>query len=280
MSNNSINTNTGAMIALQNLNTTNTALSTTQNRISTGLKIASAKDNGAVWAIAQNTRSDISSLDSVKDSIQRGQSTVDVAVSAGQTVSDLLNQMKTKALAAADTSLDTNSRTAMANDFVALRNQISKTIANAAFNGTNLLKTGAASLTSLADATGAQKITVQAQVMGLTASSAGTIITFTVGTTFSSAATASTVVAQLTASITNVNAAVAKLGTGSQALQTHLNFIGQLQDTMTAGVGNLVDADMAKESANLQALQSKQQLGIQALSIANSSKSALLSLFR
>ena len=279
MSNNSINTNTGAMIALQNLNTTNTALSTTQNRISTGLKIASAKDNGAVWAIAQNTRSDISSLDSVKDSIQRGQSTVDVAVAAGQTISDLLNQMKTKALAAADTSLDTNSRTAMANDFVALRNQISKTIANAAFNGTNLLKTGAASLTSLADATGAQKITVQAQVMGLTASSAGTIITFTVGTTFATAA-ASTVVSQLTASITNVNAAVAKLGTGSQALQTHLNFIGQLQDTMTAGVGNLVDADMAKESANLQALQSKQQLGIQALSIANSSKSALLSLFR
>ena len=280
MSNNSINTNVGAMIALQNLNQTNTDLSTTQNRISTGLKIASAKDNGAVWAIAQNTRSDISSLDSVKDSIQRGQSTVDVAVAAGQTISDLLNQMKTKALAAADTSLDTNSRTAMANDFVALRNQISKTIANAAFNGTNLLKTGAASLTSLADATGAQKITVQAQVMGLTASSAGTIITFTVGTTFATAAAASTVVSQLTASITNVNAAVAKLGTGSGALQTHLNFIGQLQDTMTAGVGNLVDADMAKESANLQALQSKQQLGIQALSIANSSKSALLSLFR
>ena len=280
MAMNSINTNVGAMIALQNLNQTNTDLATTQNRISTGLKINSAKDNGAIWAIAQNSRSDISSLDAVKDSIQRGQSTVDVAVSAGQTISDLLNQMKTKALAAADTSLDTNSRTALANDFVALRNQISKTIANAAFNGTNLLKTGAASLTSLADATGAQKITVQAQVMGLTASSAGTIITFTVGTTFSSAATASTVVAQLTASITNVNAAVAKLGTGSQALQTHLNFIGQLQDTMTAGVGNLVDADMAKESANLQALQSKQQLGIQALSIANSSKSALLSLFR
>src|SRR5665213_489133 len=153
MSNNSINTNTGAMIALQNLSVTQTDLATVQNRISTGLKINSAKDNGAVWAIAQNTRSDISALDAVKDSIQRGQSTVDVAVSAGQTVSDLLNQMKTKALAAADASLDTNSRTAMANDFVALRNQISKTIANASFNGTNLLKTGATSLFSLADST-------------------------------------------------------------------------------------------------------------------------------
>jgi flagellin len=276
---NSINTNVGAMIALQNLNVTNTALSTTQNRISTGLKISTAKDNGAVWAIAQNTRADISALDAVKDSIQRGQSTVDVAVAAGQTVSDLLNQMKTKALAAADTSLDTNSRTAMSNDFVALRNQISKTIANAQFNGTNLLKTGATSLFSLADSTGTQKLTVQAKVMGL-AVGGGAIMTISIAASLSSATTASTLVGQLTSSITNVNAAVAQLGTGSQALQTHLDFVGKLQDTMTAGVGNLVDADVAKESANLQALQTKQQLGIQALSIANSSKSALLSLFR
>jgi flagellin len=280
MSTNSINTNVGAMVALQNLNTTTSALATVQNRISTGLKINSAKDNGAIWAIAQNTRADISALDTVKDSIQRGQSTVDVAVAAGQTVSDLLNQMKTKALAAADTSLDTNSRTAMANDFVALRNQISKTISNASFNGTNMLKTGATSLFSLADSTGVQKITVAAKVMGLTAGAAGTIITFTIGTTFASATAASTVVGQLTTSITNVNAAVAQLGTGAGALQTHLDFVGKLQDTMTSGVGNLVDADVAKESANLQALQTKQQLGIQALSIANSSKSSLLSLFR
>ena len=280
MSMNSINTNVGAMIALQSLNTTTQQLNTTQNRISTGLKIASAKDNGAIWAIAQNSRADISALDSVKDSIQRGQSTVDVAISAGQTISDLLNQMKAKALAGSDTSLDTNSRTALANDFVALRNQISKTITAASFNGTNLLKTGATSLYSLADSTGSSKLTVQAQVLGLTAGSAGTIITFTVGSTFASATAASTLVAQLTASITNVNAAVAKLGTGSNALSTHLSFISSLQDTMTTGVGNLVDADVAKESATLQALQTKQQLGIQALSIANQSSSTLLSLFR
>jgi flagellin len=202
-----------------------------------------------------------------------------VAISAGETISDLLNQMKAKALAGADTSLDTNSRTAMANDFVALRNQIIKTIANASFNGTNLLKTGATSLFSLADATGASKLTVAAQVMGL-ANTAGAILTFSVGATFSSASTASAMVGNLTTSITNVNAAVAKLGTGSKALQTHLDFVGKLQDTMTAGIGNLVDADVAKESATLQALQTKQQLGIQALSIANSSSSALLSLFR
>ena len=279
MSLNSVNTNIGAMIALQNLNLTSSQLNTTQNRINTGLKVGSAKDNGAIWAIAQNSRSDISALDSVKDSIQRGQSTVDVAISAGETVSDLLNQMKTKALAGSDASLDVNSRAALANDFVALRNQISKTISSASFNGTNLLKTGATAMFSLADSTGASKLTVQAQVLGL-GTAAGTILTFTVGSTFNSAATASTLVGVLNTSITNLNAAVAKLGTGSKALQTHLDFTTKLQNTLTSGVGNLVDADVAKESANLTALQTKQQLGIQALSIANSSSSVLLSLFR
>ncbi len=275
---NSINTNSGAMIALQNLNITNSALGVTQNRINTGMKVNSAKDNGAIWAIAQNQRSSVSALDSVKDSLQRGQSTVDVAISAGETVSDLLNQMKAKALAASDVSLDSNSRTAMANDFVALRQQVAKTIASASFNGTNLLKTAAANLFALADATGSSKLTVASQAMGL--GSTGALSGITAAASFSSATTASALVGALSTAITNVNAAVAKLGTGSKALQTHLDFVSKLQDTMTAGVGNLVDADVAKESATLQALQTKQQLGIQALSIANSSSSALLSLFR
>ena len=274
---NSINTNTGAMIALQNLNVTNTGLSVTQNRINTGLKVASAKDNGAIWAIAQNSRSNITALDSVKDSLQRGQSTVDVAISAGETVSDLLNQMKAKALAAADTSLDATARTAMNDDFKALRNQIAKTVASASFNGTNLIKTAAGALYSLADSTGASKITVAGQAMAL---GGGALALISATASFSTAATASAMVGNLTTAITNVNAAVANLGTGSKALQTHLDFVSKLQDTMTAGVGNLVDADVAKESATLQALQTKQQLGIQALSIANSSPSAMLSLFR
>src|SRR4051812_661279 len=185
---NSVNTNTGAMVALQNLNVTGQALRTVQNRINTGMKVSSSKDNGAIWAIAQNSRADINSLDSVKDSIQRGQSTVDVAISAGETVSDLLNQMKAKALAAADVSLDSNSRTAMANDFTALRNQVAKTIANASFNGSNLLKTGATALYSLADSTGASKLTVGAQVMGIGAT--GSVLTASIATTFTTQTTA------------------------------------------------------------------------------------------
>jgi flagellin len=272
----SIITNSSAMIALQNLNTTQTALQTTQTRISTGLKVSSAKDNGAIWAIAQNQRSGILALDQVKDSLNRAQSTVDVAVSAGQSISDLLNQMKAKALAATDTSLDTNSINALANDFKALRDQIGKIVQNADFNGANMIKTGGSSVYALANAAGTNKLTVAAVNLGL----GGGNVAVTAAGTFISNATASAQLALVNTSITNVNAAVAKLGTGSTAVQTHLTFIGQLQDTLTTGVGNLVDADVAKESANLTALQTKQQLGVQALSIANQGPQFLLSLFK
>jgi len=275
---NSINTNVGALIALQNLNLTSRALNQAQNRINTGLKIADAKDNGAVWAIAQNQRADIGALDAVKDSIQRVQSVVDVAISAGETVADLLSQMKAKALAASDVSLDTASRTALNEDFKALRDQLKKTVDNASFGGANLLKTGATAVFSLADSAGTSKLTVAAQVMGLGA--AGTVVTIGATASFNTATTAATQLSAVNASITAVSAAIAKLGTGTKALQTHLDFVAKLQDTMVAGVGNLVDADVAKESATLQALQTKQQLGVQALAIANSSSSILLSLFR
>ncbi len=272
----SIITNTSAMVALQNLNNTAAQLTTTQNRISTGLKVSSAKDNGAIWAIAQNQRSGIMALDQVKDSLNRAQSTVDVAVSAGQSISDLLNQMKAKALAATDTSLDTNSINALANDFKALRDQIGKIVQNADFNGANMIKTGGSSVYALANAAGTNKLTVAAVNLGL----GGGNVTVTAAGTFTSNATASAQLSLVNASITNVNAAVAKLGTGSTAVQTHLTFIGSLQDTLTTGVGNLVDADVAKESANLTALQTKQQLGVQALSIANQGPQFLLSLFK
>ena len=276
MSMNSINTNVGALIALQNLNSTSSQLSTVQNRINTGLRVASAKDDGSTWAIAQNQRASIGALDSVKDSLNRAISTVDVAVSAGETASDLLTQMKAKALAATDTSLDSTSRTALFNDFKSLRDQLGKVVANADFNGSNMVKTGGTTIYALANSSGSSSLTVAAQNLGL----GGSIVTVASTSTFSTVTTANSVLALVNASITNVSAAVAKLGTGSNALNTHLKFIQKLQDTMTAGVGNLVDADVAKESANLQALQTKQQLAVQALGIANQSSGILLSLFR
>ena len=272
---NSVNTNTGAMVALQNLNATNRQLQTVQARINTGEKVASVVDDGALWAIAERMRGRSAALDTVRDSLQRGQSTIDVAVAAGERVSDLLTQMKQKALAAADTSLDTASRTALNEDFKSLRDQIADVVSNADFNGVNMIKAGGTTIAPLANYDGTSKITVAAQSLAL----GGANVTVTATASFNTAATASGLVSTVDTSINNVSAALAKLGTGSKSLESYTNFVMKLKDTLDAGVGNLVDADLAKESARLQALQTKQQLGIQALSIANSSSSNLLSLF-
>ena len=272
----SVNTNPGALIALQNLNVTQAQLQTTQNQISTGLAVATAQDNGAIYAIAQNQRSQVSALDSVRQSLQRAQSTLDVATSAGSSISDLLNQLKATALSASDTSLDTNSRLALNASFTSLRDQISKVVQNADFNGANLIKSGATSILALANADGTSQLTIQSQSLAL----GGSIITLASTASISSVTLAGTALTTINTDITNVNNALAQLGAAANAVSTHLTFIGDLQDTISSGIGNLVNADLAKDSANLQALQTKQQLGVQALSIANSGSSALLSLFR
>src|SRR5580658_8363739 len=166
----SVNTNAGALIALENLNNTSQQLAQAQNVVSTGLAIGSAEDNGAIWSIAQSERSTVQSLDAVKSSLQTGQSIIDVANSAGTTVSNLLTQMSQKALAASDTSLDTASRAALNNDFVALRNQITSTVQNASFNGVNLLDGSVSKITSLANAQGTGGITTTAQDLSLSGS--------------------------------------------------------------------------------------------------------------
>jgi flagellin len=272
----SINTNVAAMLAIQNLNRTQSELSVSQTRISTGQKVSSAKDNGAIFAIAQNQRGSSQALNAVRESLQRSQSTVDVATAAGETISDLLNQMKEKALAAADTQLNSSSRSAMNADFVSLRDQITKAVNNSSFNGKNLLNTGATAIEALADEGGASKITVAAQVLAL----GGANVTVTTTQDISTTGNATTALTRVNESIRNVSLALARLGSGSKSLATHMNFVNKLQDAIDAGVGNIVDADLAKESAKIQALQTKQQLGFQALSIANQGPSSLLSLFR
>lgn len=274
---NSVNTNVGAMVALQNLSQTNSELNTVQNRINTGKKVNSAKDNGAIWAIAQNQRAEMGALNTVKESLQRGQSTVDVAMAAGESISDLLLQLKEKALAATDETLATASRSALAEDFDSIRDQITSVIENASFNGANLLD---GSLTggykALASADGTSTIDVADEDMSLS----GSIVTLGAADSITTTTDATDSLALVDASIANVSASLARMGTSSKALGTHLSFVGKLQDSLEAGIGNLVDADLAKESARLTALQTKQQLGVQALSIANSSTSMLLGLFR
>ncbi len=272
----SVNTNTGAQVALQYLNATQGQLDKTQGAINSGLKVASAKDDGAIYAIAQNQRATVAGYSSVINSINNGSSAIDVALSAGQSISDLLIQMKQKALAAADSSLDTASRQALNANFSALRDQIATIVKNAVFNGFNLVDGSTTQVTALASADGTRRITTAAQNLKLS----GSIVTVRTTSTISTQAKASSLIATIQSSLTNVNSALAKLSSGAAKFSIQSTFTQKLSDTLTAGIGNLVDANMAQESARLQSLQVKQQLGVQALSIANQAPQTILSLFR
>ncbi len=274
----SINTNKGAMVALQSLNATNRLLAMTQNAISTGLKVATAKDNGAIWAIANKMRSDVSAYDRVVESNETAQAKVDVAISAGESIMELLNEMKGKALAASQAGLSVPAQNALNADFVQLRDQITSITANSTFDGANMttgnLPVNAA--VSLGDSAGGNVITVPGANIQL----GGAIVTVAVASDVTSSANATTALGLVNASITNLGTQMATWGAGAKRLDAHKRFVGKLQDALNSGIGAMTDADLSKESAKLQALQVKQQLGVQALSIANGASQIALSLFR
>ena len=272
----SVMTNNAANTALQYLNQTQGQLNQTQSAINSGLKVADARDNGAVFAIAQNQRAAVAGYTSVISSINNGTSSIDVALSAGQSISDLLIQLKTAALSAADSSLDTASRQALNANFTALRDQITTIVKNAVFNGFNLVNGSTNQITALASADGSRRITTQAQNLSLS----GSIVTLKSTATISTQTKASALVSTIQTSLTNVDSALAKLSSGAAKFSIQATFAQKLSDTLTTGIGNLVDANMASESARLQSLQVKQQLGVQALSIANQAPQTILSLFR
>lgn len=272
-----INVNLAAQSALQNLNQTQSDLAVTQRRISTGQKVSNASDNGATFGIAQNQRGTSRAYTTVMESLNRVQSTTDVASAAAGVVSDLLLQMKEKALAAVDSSVDTTSRSILNTDFTALRDQINKAVNNATFNGVNLLNGNSGNISALASDTGTSKLTVKTQSMQL---GGANNVGVTVGLSFTNVTTASTALAKVNASIAAISISLANLGTSSRIIGQHRDFISKMQDAVDAGIANITDADLSKESSKLQSLQTKQQLGFQALSIANSSTQSLLSLFR
>jgi flagellin len=271
----SVNTNNAANTALQYLTQTQGQLNQTQSAINSGLKVADARDDGAIYAIAQNQRGAVAGYTSVLNSLNNATSAVDVALSAGQSISDLLIQMKSKALSAADPSLDTASRQAINANFTALRDQITTIVKNASFNGFNLVDGSTNQITALASSDGTRRVTTSAQKMSLS----GSIVTIKSTATVSTLTKASSLISTIQTSLTNVNSALAKLSAGAAKFSIQATFSQKLSDTLTQGIGNLVDANMAQESANLQSLQVKQQLGIQALSIANQAPQTILSLF-
>lgn len=291
----SVNTNGGAMAALQSLNATNKSMETTQSRITTGLNVASTKDDSAKYTVAQTLRGDLGKLGAVTTSLNNAKSVTDVAIAGAEQISDLVNQMKSKALEASDAGLDDESRKAISNDLLSLKKQINTVIEGSDFNGSNLLK-GTTGATPTGD-----KISALQSIGGDTLSVSNQALSESAGTAFGASGTdtditnvgvvddgtaatgsgaAKALATKLDTFFDKVKTSLSDLGAGSRQIEGQLSFNSNLNDVITTGIGNLVDADLAKESASLQALQVQQQLGVQALSIANQSPQTLLSLFR
>ncbi len=405
----SVNTNAGALDALRQLSTTNTGLAETQERINTGLKVRTAADDPANFAIAQNLRGQLKGFEAVRSSLDRASSTVDVAIAAAETISDLLIEARETTIAAADTGIDNASRQALSDEYGRLLEQINSVVSQANFNGINLVDASLARITALTgteiqvndvngdgvvdageanlvntidingqdltttglsmvtnsfevdpavgydinvqdlgditqnlddrdfiqaltalgnpdgiiddttnpatlDLTGATFTDTDAtpnngdetltfDLGGQTFTFAGTFadqadaitqleadfsqatagapfdVTATPSDNFSSNVRAEQALVEVDDALDQVNRILAEFGAAARQLELSTNFTTRLSDEIDVGIGNLVDADMARESSQLQSLQVKQQLGLQALSIANGAPQSILSLF-
>jgi flagellin len=275
MSFNSVNTNRQAVFALQTLNQTNAELGTVQKRVSTGYRVADARDDGGAFAVAQAVRSDVAGVTAVNEQLGGVKGVLQTTFASLTVVSDTMRQARATLTRLADGSIDAGQRAQYETQYAQLRTQISQFISDATYNGRTLLSTDTAS-------GGGNIIGVRNEAGG----------TFTVtaengadlqlsATTPTTAAAAST---YLNGGFTTVEAAIStalnKFGASMQYVENQISYNSKKVDAMKDGLGALVDADLARESSNLQALQTRQQLGIQTLSLANQGPQVLLSLFR
>lgn len=314
----SINTNVAAMTALQSLTQTQKMLTETQNHISTGLRVAEASDNAAYWSIATTMKSDKTSLSTVQDALGLGASMVDVSYTATNSAIDVVNQIKSKLVAAREPGID---KAKVQTEITQLQKQLTSIAGSASFSGQNWLsvdssaagfnatKSVVSSFTRSGSAVSVQTIDIDTSSMDLfdanaAATNAGagildgnrtaagiidnTATTWSVSNLDISALTDSAAdVTKLNSYISGADSAIkemtdaaSSLGAVKSRIGIQQTFVKGLMDAIDRGVSALVDADMNQESTKLQALQVQQQLGVQALSIANSSNSAILKLFQ
>lgn len=279
----SILTNNSAMVALQTLKSINSNLAKTQSDISTGKEIATAKDGSAVWAISKVMESDVSGFEAVSDALSLGESTVAVASAGAEQIVNVLGEIKQLAVSANSENVDFAKIQADIDERVA---QVESIIAAAQFNGANLLATDV-------DGNGGSQLTVVSSLdrVGSGAPNAAQIAVAGVDfeanidlaadlTAIADVTTAATALGEIEGFIQTAIDGAAALGASAKRIENQNDFVGKLMDAMKSGIGTLVDTDMEEASARLQALQTQQQLGVQALSIANQAPQTILSLFR
>jgi len=268
----SVNTNVGALIALANLNQSQFELNRTNNRISTGLKVTGARDDASIFAIAQGLRADVKAFDAVQQNLSSGNGILSTAIAGTNSVSNLLADIKKKAIEASNPANSANQQSVLSADFNQMLAQLNTFVTNSVYNGRNLLSAGATSVAITSTISGGQLTISTASTL----SQVSTQLSGGVASTASALALLTTIDAQQVV----VGTALGTLGSNSTSLNFLSTFTKTLSDAVTEGLGSLVDADLASESAKLQALQVKQQLGVQALSIANARPQTVLALFR
>ncbi|MGF9562850.1 flagellin [Neorhizobium sp. JUb45] len=309
----SIITNTSAIAALSTLRSINTDMETTQSRISSGYEIETAKDNAAYWSIATTMRSDNKALSTVQDALGLGAATSDVAYTALESSIDVVDEIKAKITAASEPGVDKDK---IQKEITQLQDQLRSVAKSASFSGENWVyhdevnaaatesivgsfnrdAQGNVSLTTLdfdtskssliqVDSAGADVTTVGGGLLssyieyidadGTTATTGFSVLSLDVNTDdLTEALSAIDTVLQ------DMTDAAADVGSINSRIDLQATFVADLMDSIETGVGKLVDADMNEESTRLKALQTQQQLGVQALSIANSASQNILTLFQ
>lgn len=272
---NSINTNAGALFGVQNLRSASGALGETREQIATGRRVNGPDDNAAILAISQILESDIAGLNVAKDSINRAISTADISIAAGNSVSNLLLDLRETALQAADPGLDDNSRRILNDQFVSLRNQVNSIVDSATFNGTNAVQAGGSDINAITGAEGQDNVTIQARDLSL----GGPNITLSDTQSIGTLADAQTALSAIDQSLNNLSDVLSEFGSGANQLEQLRDFTETLSNKTEEGLGNLVDADLAALSAEFEAGQVREALGRTALNIANQQPANLLQLF-
>ena len=272
---NSINTNVGAMVALASLRTTQANLNVASKQVQTGYRVADAADDASTFSVAQGIRGNLQAYQAVQASLANGVGLGSVTQAALTNISNLIGNLQAKITQLADGSINANQRAIYTADFNAMTSQVANFISQANYNGSNLLSAASTDKTFLADTNGTS--------LTMTSQSSVDLAFNTFATTANIVATASDAAAGLTNLSTFQQAVATSLGANAaetRTLQLQSSFVNSIVDATTTGLGAIVDADIGKASASVQALQVRQQLGIQSLSIANQQPSVLLGLFR
>ncbi|WP_448190154.1 flagellin [Azospirillum sp. sgz301742] len=271
---NSVNTNPGALVALRSLNSTVTELNRVQKRVTTGYKVADSVDDGAAFSVAQSLRSSKTALDAVNSQLNVAKGATTVFSSAATNISDALARSRETLTKLADQNLNTDMRTKYNNDFTALKAEVQNYIKGAKFNNMNLLSGQKTNISVIASTDGSQ----------YTVGGTGVALSAAISAAFAAVGTATSAVTLLTGNFASAEKkagnALNTFGADSRRLDSQIKFNSSMQDALTTSLGAIVDTDLAKDSAALQALQIKQQLGGQTLGIANQAPQILSSLFR